>query len=1328
MRFTRFARPSLTAVALCFALALVPFTSPLFAQTSTAGTVVGSVTDPQGAVVPGAEVKLRNNGTNETAVRTSNDTGGFIFPNVAPGTYTVSVTAKGFRTTNIPNLAVDANKSSNVPVQLSVGGANEVVEVQASTATELQTTDAQIGNVITTDSVQKLPSLQRNVTELMNLQPGVSPGTNLGMRTTGAIDDQNTVKLDGIDITANVVASTTVIPTPADSVEEFRVAVSNPSQDLNRSSGGQMTLVQRHGTNAFHGSTYWYHQNDDLNANTWDNNFSHIKKPELKDNRYGARLGGPIFKDKTFFFGMYEGRRFPQIFQVTRTVPTDSLKQGILKFRDNNGAVQSIDLRSAAICGASGSSACDPRGLGISPYTKAFWSLMPAGNVSSAGDGLNTTGFLANIPSPIKDDYATFRLDHNFSNTLKFNGTYTYFRDLLTSSAQVSIIGGVGKSVRTAPQRGQLISSSLTWQISPTMLNVFRFGHVWNRNSGNAQVPSVSAAQLALAGTNTSAGYIAALPASNQSGGNSGGFLDSPIDMDTQRARFQLNNDKDIQYIDDFTIVHGTHTIQFGGQINDLPYTHIRGDKVIGSVTSLVATMDANNPASGTFLSIPGTNTPLTCSASRPTNCIRSADLNTYDRLYAASLGLLDQVSVLAVRDNNLNPLPLGTNLTNITTQKAYYFYGQDSWRMTPSFTLTYGLSYGWQSPPTEEQNRQTIMIDATSGQPFDAVSFLKQKEQAALQGQIFNPTVGYQNVSNAHRSVFDTDWSNVAPRAAFAWNPSDKVPLLGRLMGDKKTVIRGGFAEIYDRSNTVQSVEIPMLGVGFDQNVNLKTPSCNANGAGGAGCNAAAGVGSNPGAASFRVGVDGNIPLPTVPSIAWPVVPPGSNGSPTTGFTETLSFQVDPRTKIGRSYNIDLGFQREIPGGMVFEAAYAGRFARHLPQAVNFNTSPYMFKDTKSGQTFAQAFDAVAAQLRAGTSAANVTPQPWFENQLAGAATTGSQTVALLSGVKVNGNGFGGQATNFIVGNVSTIFQTMGFIRRSLGELPYNNDQASVEFMRTYIGESNYNGLLMSLRSRQTHGLQYSLNYTYAKTLDDNISNQNNAGFYGNSFHPGVDYGPSTFDRRNVLNGSYVYDLPAGHGHRFGGSNAFLDKVFGGWFNSGIISWASGLPLYVSQGVNAFGGGLLLAPATTAPPITSGALPSTGLNNGVAGSNNTGVTGDPSKGGTGKNIFSDPNAAYQDFRRFLLASDNRTGRGQAMYGLGFWNFDTTVGKTTAITERVNFRFSFDFFNVFNHANFNTPAPNILSQPGFGVITSSNTLPNRTNSARWIEFGARIEF
>src|SRR5205085_1483526 len=189
---------------------------------------------------------------------------------------------------------------------------------------------------------------------------------------------QNTVTLDGIDITAVVVGLTASIPAPQDSVEEFRMNVSNPNSDLTRASGGQMTLVGRHGGNTLHGSGYGFFQNSVLNSNTWDNNAARVAKPDISDKRYGFRLSGPVIKNRTFLFGNYEARDFDQVGQATRTVPTDSLKAGILRFRDGAGNVINYDLKTSSQCGATGDQPCDPRGLGISPSSKAQLALMPA--------------------------------------------------------------------------------------------------------------------------------------------------------------------------------------------------------------------------------------------------------------------------------------------------------------------------------------------------------------------------------------------------------------------------------------------------------------------------------------------------------------------------------------------------------------------------------------------------------------------------------------------------------------------------------------------------------------------------------------------------------------------------------------------------------------------------------------------------------------------------------------------------------------------------------------------------------------------------------------
>jgi hypothetical protein len=1275
------------------------------AQTSTSGTVLGTVSDPTGAVVPKAEVQLVNVETNATATQITGDAGGYAFPNVVPGTYKITVKMTGFRTAVVGNVAVEVNRSTTEPITLEVGGADQVVEVTTSATAQLQTTDSQIGNSITSDLISRLPTLGRSVTELMNLQPGVystsngsaNSGNGIQMRTTGALDDQNTVTIDGIDITQGVVAYNTVVPTPTDSVEEFRSNVANPNSTMNRSSGGQMALTGRRGGNSIHGAAYWYRQDSVLNANTWDNNHAGIPKPNIEDNRFGGRLGGPIIKNRTFIFGNYEGRLFDAVTQVNRTVPTDSLKQGIVKFTDLTGNVQSFNLATAAICGPSGNQACDPRGIGISPTVKALWALMPTGNISG-GDGLNTTGYLANIGTPIRDDYGVARLDHMFGDNLTFNGSYTYFRHIAVGSTDVSIVNGDSTSLVSAPQRGSVTYGSLTWQIKPTLLNIFRFGYVHDTNASQATTPTIAAGILSVndkvPGLQTAAGPVSPLVGSGVTT-----FLDSPIDMDTQRARYQANYNGDWQYIDDMTWIKGRHTQQFGGTFRKLPYTHVRADKVIGSLSSLSALVDAQ----GGFMTIPQANQPLTCGGNVTTNCIRSTDLTFWNRYYASALGLVDNVNILAVRDAQFKPTPFGTNLVNITNQYATYFYWQDIWRATKSLTINFGVSYGWQTPPSDIQGRQTVEVDAATGKLVNATDYMGARLKAASAGSIYNPTLGWTPVAQAHSALFNIDYGNVAPRVSFAWNP-DSGGLLGSVMGSRKTVIRGGFALVYDRSNIVQSVLIPMLGIGFGQTINIQLPNCAASGTAGQGCNASAGA-ANPGASEFRLGVDGALPLPPFAPTTAPVIPGR--------FGETLSFQDDPNNKVGRSFDVDLSIQREIKGGLIVDFAFVGRYGRRLPMAVNFTGAPYMQLDSASGQTFAQAFDAVATALRTGGTVAT---QPWFENQLPGLAKLQGAATATAFVAGANRN-------NFVNGNLSTLFQNLGTYRGSIGLGPYSNEESQTEFMRTYIAQSNYNGLLVSLAKRMSNGLTFSANYTFSKAMDDGVLNQNQAAFFTNSFHPGVDYGPSSFNRTHVFNANYVYDVPLGKGHKLSGGK-FFDRIIGGWYTSGIYTAFTGQPLLVTESSQVWGADTILGSNTGAIPTTK---LDTGVNGGVVGSGGVGTTGGGAIG-TGLNLFSNPQAAFGSYRPILLASDTRTGRANPIFGPGLWNFDMSLGKSTYITERVSGRITFDFFNVFNHTNFRNPTLNLQSPASFGVITSQFIPANRTNGARWIEIGLRLDF
>jgi hypothetical protein len=1295
------------------------------AQTVSTGTVLGTVTDATGGVVADATVVLHNKATNSQANQQTNSAGQYTFPSVTPGEYRIMVKKEGFRAANVESLIVDVAKSFTVDIKLEIGQVSETVTVTTEARVEMQTTTAAVGNVVGGTTLVRLPTLQRDAAELLTLQPGTTPydtpangnfGNN-GGTVAGARSDQNSISLDGIDITDNTIGgganAVNFIPTGVESLDEFKVDVTNENATFGRSLGGQVSLVSKGGSNTFHGDGYWFHQSDGYNANSWTLNAAGVKKTPFKDNREGVSIGGPIIRNKTFFFANYEKRRFPASQEVSHLVPTDTLRNGILQFVDRTGTLRQYNLATDSHCGSDNNGnplnlPCDPRGIGISPTVQALYKLNPTGNDTTVvgSDVNNITGFRASAAAPRKNDFITFRLDHNFTERLHFFGKYLYSRSLsFPSNPQIDTLGNAVVVTGHNNLRGDGAIGALDYQISNNMSNTVRFGWIRARNAIPAISPSGSAAQLALAGTDTGSGFVALGPGLSQTG-----LIDVPIDVDTQRARVQGNFQRTKQFVDDFTVIKGKHTITTGLDLRWLPIRAERNDKVISSLASLVATMDAD--VGGSF-SLPTANRPPSCSAAVTTFCLMPTDVVRWDRLYAATLGIVDNVSVLAVRDGQLQPQPFGTPLVAETTARAYDFYGQDTWRIKPTLTITYGLAYGWQTPPHEKNGKQTFVVDPTNNnQILTADGYINAKLQAAQNGSAFNPTIGYLPIRNSGRSdVYNVDYGDIAPRVSAAWSPSYSAGFLGRAFGAGKTVVRAGFGIYYDRINNVESVEIPQLGVGFAQTLTLKTPLCNANGTV-SGCdptqfNPKTGAFTNAGLAGFRVGVDGTIPVPTVPPVQSPVVPANP-------FGEILSFAVDPNFKVGKSYSVDFTIQRELPGNMLLEVGYIGRLGRDLSNSIDFDSSPYMLKDKTSGQTFAQAFDAVANALAAGQT---VTTQPWFENQLPGLGIgcgTGktpniSSTACLLS------QDTGDFKSRF----VSSLFQTIGFDRASLGLLPYNNLQVVLAlFMRTHHDFSNYHAATITLRKRPTHGLQFDMNYTFSKSLDQVGTVQNNAGTYATSFNRSLQYGPSLFDRTHVFNAIFNYDLPAGNGHKFNLHYNVLNKIVDGWYVSGIFRANSGAPVPVVGGD--FGGGPFANPLNLIPLIDPSSIGG-GTHHAVTGSGGFGTAGNI-------NIFSDPAKAATEFRAPLLSSDGRDGTGNPLRGLGLWNLDSRLGKTTSFHERYKIEVSADFFNIFNHVNFFDPTVNINQPAGFGVINTQLIPANRTFGSRWIQLGLRVSF
>jgi len=1240
------------------------------AQTSNTGTVIGTVSDPSGGVVAGAAVELVDRSTNQTSAATTNEAGQFSFPSLQPGSYRLTVRHPGFRVQVVENVIVAVAKSYSLDVKLEVGGTSEVITVEATSGAELQTLDSTVGATLRGETLLRLPTINRSAVALLGLQPMVAPtrgvGVNNGGQVAGMRSDQSTFNLDGVDATdltsgtggyfASAIdggGPAPSVPVPLESLEEFRVSTTNPNATFGRSSGGQVNLITKRGTNVLHGSAYWYHQNDNFNANLWELNRIGRRQPELKDNRFGTTLGGPLIRDRLFLFGHYEGRRFPRAASILRNVPTESLKQGILRFRDASGVVREYNVRDF-----------DPRGIGMSPVMRTFWNALPAGNDPAVGDGLNHIGYRDVADNTLRMDFGVARMDYLLNSSWRINSTYRYAtQEVQDAGSQLDIAGFVQGNTRgkaapggSTPVEPRFFSTQLTGAFSSTLVNELNVGYnrnywAYKRVNPFPQVPGTTGALMpALA------------------------FLDSGLDVDTQRARSRAWRDNTYYISDNLTWIKGKHSLTFGGSYRYIPYFHERDDKVIGSLTSLVYELNAQGAAT-----VPAANRPAACGGGVTANCLQSADAQRWSDLYSASLGIVNKAGVIITRDASLKDQALGTPMRVFGNFKSYEMFVNEVWRVTPSLTITAGLTYGIQSPPYDRDGLQTFIIDAATKEKVTLANYLGRRRAAAEQGRTYNPTLSYLPVKQSGEpSIYSIDWNNIGPRLAAAWNPTFDGGLMGRLFGAKKTVIRAGYGVTYDRVNGVGVVMLPILGVGFSQTITCLAPlrdgSC---------------PGSSDPTNAFRIGVDGStVRLPTLGQVTAPVTP-GING-------ETLSFSIDPDMKVGRSQAINFTIQRELAGKYIIEIGYAGRYANNLPQNYELNAVPYMMKDSASGQTFAQAFDQVALALRNGNA---VVSQPFFEALMRGTTLcpSGNCTQALATRY----------GADFRLNQLNNLVNGINTIRTSD---PLYNRQVRTLFVRGSGGRSTYNAGFISLQRRMSNGFMFAVNYTLSRALDQYGLNQENIGVVSTPYDLDVDYGPALFDRTHALNSQYLYELPFGRGKKFLSSTGrAAEMILGGWYLSGAITASSGFPLVVSQSGQAYGG------SQDFGGIGPGALPRN------AGSHyDTNINTSGPVGPTGRNAFPDPAAMRANFRDTFISFDGRHGR-NVMRGLNRFNWDASLGKKVNITESLRVALSLDAINVLNRLEFNDPAVGFTAG-NFGNLTS------QFGGARQVQLGLRIEF
>src|SRR5579862_3218279 len=450
-------------------------TLPAWAQSASSGSVAGAITDPSGAVVAGATVTLTDPATNVSRTATTNASGRYFFADVTPATYNISVSKAGFSTTKTQNQVVQVGVALTVNLALQIGGTNVVVEVSA-VGNELQTMNATVGNTVSAIAIDNLPSIGRDVNTFIELQPGVSTGGDVA----GAVNDQSYFSLDGGNNTNDMDGSggvytakqqmlvigdptggvgtqltysqpSGVVPTPADSVEEFKVNTAGQTADFNSSAGAEIKIITKRGTNTFHGTAYDYYKDNNWSSNSWQNNWlnylgDHVGLPSYHYSRFGGALGGPLLPKevlggKTFFFFNYEGFRYPNSETINRNVPSPALQQGLLLDTSaaNLGTVD-YNLNPTPVTyngvtypgnyGCTGS--CDPLGLGLNPLVSQIWSKYePASNTAcsqSLCDNANILGFAGTLNVPITSNFMVGRIDHDFGSKQHLMASYRYYK------------------------------------------------------------------------------------------------------------------------------------------------------------------------------------------------------------------------------------------------------------------------------------------------------------------------------------------------------------------------------------------------------------------------------------------------------------------------------------------------------------------------------------------------------------------------------------------------------------------------------------------------------------------------------------------------------------------------------------------------------------------------------------------------------------------------------------------------------------------------------------------------------------------------------------
>lgn len=1084
------------------------------AQSGTS-TLLGTVTDAQKGVLPGAVVTATQVGTGAERVITTDAGGAYRLSALAPGMYTVKVEMQGFRTSvrNAVPLAVDSTTRLDLP--LEVGSLNETVQVTADAVT-LNTSDASLGNVISGTQIRELPLEARNVVGLLALQPGVVYIPKSNAETTmdprfgsvsGARADQANVTLDGIDVNdaQNQNAFTSVLRVTLDSVQEFRVTTASYGADQGRSSGAQVSLVTRSGTNDFSGAGYYVNRDTRFSSNEYFLKLTQLAAgeesvaPLLNKNVFGFSLGGPVKKDKFFFFGNFEGLNDKREASTDRAVPSESFRDGVLIYRCATpsacpgGSVRGVTGSHSVPAGHYGLTPgelarIDP--LGIGPSLKALDVFRQYPNPNAPGrDERNIVGFRFGAPS--ENQFRTYisRLDYRASANHSLFGRMNFQKDSYDAVPQFP--GQDPNTTRKVGNRGV----ALGWDavLASNKVNTLRYGYTL-LDEDTIGLQSASAVSFR--------------------------FLDDFRALTASQGRHVGTHN----IAEDFSWNLGSHALKIGANMR-----WVRNDRYSNSISFHQGT------ANGSWVSGVGRRYAPGGACPAPADCsglpaVASGDIAVFADSFIDILGVISEVDAQWNYNIDGSLLPVGEPIRRVYASDEYEVYFQDSWQIGKKLTVSGGVRYGLLSPPYEANGVQV-------GPQLDLGQWFEQRGRNAAAGLpasaseriTFNPA----GPKNGSAGFYAWDKNNFAPRVSFAWTPTSS------------TVLRGGYSIVYDRIGAAIATSFDNNG-SFGLSTNISSPANRNNE-------------NNP---NIRfAGVD--ILPPTLPA-APPGGYPSSPGIAEGGITQS----IDGSIVTPYSHVFNLVFGMSLGQQFSLEAAYIGRRGRNLLVRRDLAMTSNLV-DAQSGMDYFTAAKLLIDGAQNGVD--GMAPIPYWENLFPGAAGDG------LSATQAIGQAFldtGGDYQTALYDLDQGCFPACSIF----GPNAFFTEQYDSLAALSSVGRSEYDAMQLSLRKRFSKGYQFDLNYTLSKAKDhasevergslfDNFGSGGYSGFLINSWDPDRNYSYADFDVRHQINVNGLFELPFGIGKPIGsGAGPGLNALIGDWSVASIFRWTSGFPFNVQN------------------------------------------------------------------------------------------------------------------------------------------------------------------